>query len=313
LDLNQVKVAVDSSIWVEKYKPTCIEDVLIEPSLKLKFQEYIKNKDIQNILLQGLPGNGKTSCAKLLARAITDDVLFINASSENGIDTVRHKIEPFCVCQSMSDSKIKIVILDEMEMSSENFQTALREIIERFYSTTRFILTCNFINKVIEPLKSRTQEYRFGNISQKEILKRCFCILDRENVKYEQKDVAKVVKSLGTDMRRIINALQRLTVEQDGVLTLMQYITTEEKMSKLLEFFKAKKLTEFRKFVGEQKIPVEEVSSFLFNKAFEKQISEKNWKAIMGVFGLCNDTMRIAVDPEITLTHHVLTAMGLVE
>ncbi len=311
MSLDDLKVTVDSTLWVEKYKPTCIDDVLCQEHLKDKFKEYIKNKDIPNLLFQGSSGNGKTTCAKMLAKEISDDVLFINASNESGIDVVRHKIEPFCAVQGFGDST-KIVILDEMEMSSENFQTALREVIERFYGTTRFIFTCNFINKVIEPLRSRTQEYKFGDIKQIEILKRCIAILTKEGVKHDKKNVAKVIKNLGTDMRRIINALQQLSVEKDGEKILSSYTSLEERQEEVLSLIKNKKLSEFRKYIGEYNLNADELIKFIFNKAFEKELGGR-WVEILAELSETAYRIKVGVDPEIALVNGVLQIMQLVE
>jgi replication factor C small subunit len=311
MNLNEVKVAVDSTLWVEKYKPTSIDDVLCPDHLKTKFKEYIDSNDIPSLLFQGTAGNGKTTCARLIANKISEDVLFINASNESGIDVVRNKIEPFCAVQGLGDG-FKVVILDEMEMSSENFQTALREVIERFYETTRFILTCNFINKVIEPLKSRTQEYKFGDIKQIEILKRCFAILNAENVSYEKKNVAKVVTNLGTDMRRIINALQQLTVTKDGEKELAQYTSMEERQMEVLKLIKAKKLSELRKYIGEHNLGADELVKFIFNKSFEKELGSR-WVEILAELSETAYRLKVGVDPEITLVNGVSQIMQLIE
>jgi len=311
-ELNELKKTVDSTLWIEKYKPATLDDVLIEGHLKKKFKEYIEKKDIGNLLFQGSAGNGKTTCAKIIAHSISDDVLFINASSETGIDVVRHKIEPYCATQTLGDSKMKIVILDEMEMASDNFQTALREVIEKFYSTTRFIFTCNFINKVIEPLRSRTQEFKFGEINQLDIAKRCVAILKAEKVEFEQLNVVKVVKSLGTDVRRILNMLQRMVEDDNGKLVLSPFSALEEKQMKLLELIKQKKLSEVRKYIGEHNLNPEEVAKFLFNKAFDKQISKENWVTLVGITGEAIDRMRLSVDSEITLIHHIIQIMNVI-
>lgn len=308
MTLDEIKVAVDSTIWVEKYKPTEIEDVLVEEHLKDKFKQYINTKDIPNLLFQGPPGNGKTTCAKMIANAISTDVLFINASSETGIDVVRHKIEPFCAVCGLGDG-LKVVILDEMEMSSENFQTALREVIEKFYSSTRFIFTCNFINKVIEPLKSRTQEYKFGNIKQVDILKRCMSILDAENVEYDKKNLAKVVKNLGTDMRRIINAMQRLSTEKDGKITLAPFTTLEEKQLQVLDLIKERKFTDFRKFVGEQSLNPDELVKFIYNKCLDKTFGEEGWLDMADAMAEAAFRLKVGVDPEIAMSNGVSQLM----
>ena len=308
--LEDLKQSVDSSLWVEKYKPMCIDDLLLEDSLKEKFKEYISNKDIPTLLFYGIQGSGKTASARIIAKAVTDDILFINASNESGIDTVRRKIEPFCMVQSMSSST-KIIILDEMEMASDSFQTALREMIERFYKTTRFILTCNFYNKVIDPLKSRTQEFRFGNVKPIVIMKRCMAILKAENVEYTNDNLAKIIKNLGIDIRKIINTLQKLTVEKDGKRVLNPFTTIEEKQSELLQMIKDKKLTEVRKFISENNLNVEEVARFLFNQSFEKKITEDKWVVAVGHMGECINSMKMSVDPEITLMHYILLLINI--
>jgi replication factor C small subunit len=315
-----LKEEIENQVWVNKYKPKSIDDVLIEPSMKEKFKEFIETKEIPNLIFPGNAGNGKTTCAKILANAISKDVMFINASDESGVDIVRNKIIPFCTTMSAGSmfeeeddnrSDTKIIILDEMEMSSDRFQTALRAVIEDFYSTTRFIMTCNFYNKVIEPLKSRTQDFQFGDINQKEILKRCFQILNNEGVEYDKKNVAKVLKNLGTDMRRIINTLQKLTIERDGKLVLIPYTSDEEKMLKLIELVQTKKLTEIRKFIGEENMNVEAVATFLFNRAFEKKLGG-NWVEQITVLGECIDRLKTSVNPEITLIHHILQVIQLI-
>jgi DNA polymerase III delta prime subunit len=312
--MSDLQVTVDSTLWVEKYKPKSIDEVLCEQHLKDKFVEFIAKGDIPNLIFPGNAGNGKTTTAKLIAKAIApDDTLFINASNESGVDIVRNKIIPFCSTMTMSDSDTKVVILDEMEMSSENFQTSLRAVIEDFYTTTRFILTCNFYNKVIEPLKSRTQEFRFGDISQKDILKRCFAILDTEEVKYDKKNVAKVLKHLGTDMRRIVNTLQKLTVDKDGGRVLSPFTSDEEKLAKMLDFINKKNLTGFRKFVSEQNMNVEQIATFIFNQAFNKKFGKTNWVEMITVMGECIDRLKGTVNPEITLVHHVLQLMQLID
>ena len=301
-----LKQTVDSSLWVEKYKPATIDDVLIESHLKQKFEEYLNAGEIPNLIFEGGPGNGKTTCAKLIAYSLSEDVLFINASNESGIDTVRSKIEPFCSTMGFGDGK-KIVILDEMEMSSENFQRALREMIERFYETTRFIFTCNYVNKVEEALLSRTQHYRFGNIKQLDVMKRCMAILQTEEVEYDKKNLANIIKALGSDMRRIVNNLQKLN--ENGKLA--SFTSLEEKQLELLELLKAKNLTGFRKFYGENNMNPNETAKFLFNQIFDKKLSEKNWTSQIAEVSEMAYRLKLGVDPEITLMNGVLQIMQL--
>jgi len=313
---DSVKVAVESSLWVEKYKPTEIDDVLIEEHLKKKFNEFIVKGEMGSLLLYGGPGNGKTTCARILARkfALPEDILFINASNESGIDIVRHKIEPFCGTSAFDDdTKYKIVILDEMEMSSENFQTALREMIERFYRTTRFILTCNFPQKVIDPLKSRTQEFSFGNINKIEIMKRCMGILEGEDVKYNKSDIADIIKNLGTDMRRIVNTMQKLTEfdseGKNGVLS--KFSSIDEQSTKLMSLILNKKLTEFREEFGKSNVTPEEFTKFLFHRNFEKKLSKTNWVSILSELADCSYRMKVGTDKDITMMNTICQIMQL--
>ena len=301
-----LKQTVESSLWVEKYKPATIDDVIITDLLKKKLKEYLADGEIPNLIFEGGPGNGKTTCAKLLAYTLSEDVLFINASNESGIDTVRSKIEPFCSTMGFGDGK-KIVILDEMEMSSENFQRALREMIERFYETTRFIFTCNYVNKVEEALLSRTQHHRFGDVKQLDVMKRCMAILQTEGVEYEKKNLANIIKALGSDMRRIINNLQKLTHE--GKLS--SFTSLEEKQLELLELLKAKNLTGFRKFYGENNMNPNETAKFLFNAIFDKKLGDKNWTSQIAEISETAYRLKLGVDPEITMMNGVLQIMQL--
>jgi replication factor C small subunit len=200
-----------------------------------------------------------------------------------------------------------------MEMSSEHFQTALREVIEKFYKTTRFIFTCNFVNKVIEPLKSRTQEFKFGDINKIDIMKRLFAILKQEGVEFKKEDVAAVIKDLGTDMRRIINTLQKLTEKrEDGSLYLTKLSSLDEKQGELLDLIKNKKLTDFRKSLGKSNIGADEFIKFLFNKAFDKQLGNR-WVEIIAELSEAAYRLKLGVDPEITVINTVCQVMQLIE
>lgn len=312
MELEKLKSSIDSTFWVEKYKPLTIENLLCNDNDKQKFSEIIEKKETGNLLLYGPAGCGKTTTARMIAKALSTSVLFINASSETGIDTVRHKIEPFCSTRGFGAGH-KIVILDEMEMSSESFQTALKAMIEQFYVTSRFILTCNVVEKVIEPLRSRMQEFRFGELDRKDILKRCFKILDAEGVTYDKQNVAEVIKNYGSDMRRIINVLQKLTRNVDGTRTLAKFTTLEQKQLMILDSIKQGSITNFRKALIEENIPIEQVAKFIYNRIFDKKLGTTNWVEMLVIMGDCMHNLNSTIDKEITLTHHVLQVMQLME
>ena len=215
-------------LWVEEYRPKTINDCILPTSLKTLFKSFIQKGELSNLLFSGTPGIGKTTVAKALCEELNCDWIMINGSEEGGIDVLRNKIKNFASTVSLSGGK-KVVILDEADyLNPQSTQPALRGFIEEFHANCRFILTCNFKNRIIEPLHSRCGVYEF-NTSKKDMvdlcqnfMARCQLILSNEQIKYDDKAVAELIMKFAPDWRRVLNELQRYSINgmiDSGILT----------------------------------------------------------------------------------------------
>lgn len=199
---------LNNTLWVEKYRPTTLDQYIGSDVLKNTFNEYLKTNDIPHLLLHGSAGGGKTTLAKIVANTIADgNYLYINASDENSVDTVRDKIKQFA--STIGFGGLKIIILDEADFTTPNFQAALRNVMETFSKNTRFILTCNYKDKIIEPIHSRCQTFFISPPSKKDVALMVKNILDTEEIAYDNKALASVVNMAFPDVRKIINTLQQ--------------------------------------------------------------------------------------------------------
>ena len=250
-----MEVRDEMFLWVEKYRPQKIDDCVLPEALKKTFKEYIIKGELPNFLLCGTAGTGKTTVAKALCNEIGAEYMFINGSEESGIDVLRTKIKSFASSVSLTDAK-KVVILDEADYLNPNStQPALRAFIEEFSNNCRFILTCNFKNRIIEPLHSRCAviEFKIDNAEKKNMLegffKRTRQILTQENIEFDPQVVAEMLTKYFPDFRRILNELQRYSVSgkiDTGILVNV----SEESYKSLIKFMKEKDFTEVRKWVG---------------------------------------------------------------
>ena len=198
-------------LWVEKYRPTTLEEYVGNETIKNKIADYLKQGSIQNLLFHGVAGTGKTTLAKLIAKNLNCDLLYINASDERGIDTIRDKIIPFA--SSMSFNDVKIVILDEADYITPQAQATLRNTIESCSKTTRFILTCNYLERIISPLQSRCQTFEIIPPSKVEVEEHILNLIVDENIECSQNNVIKIIDTHYPDIRKIINTLQGSVVD----------------------------------------------------------------------------------------------------
>ena len=241
-------------IWVEEYRPKTIDDCILPDSLKTLFKSFIKKGELSNLLFSGTPGIGKTTVAKALCEELNCDWIMINGSEEGGIDVLRNKIKNFASTVSLSGGK-KVVILDEADyLNPQSTQPALRGFVEEFHKNCRFILTCNFKNRIIEPLHSRFSNIEFRiNPKNKpklasKLFERAVYILKEQNISYEEKVLAELIKKHFPDFRKLINELQRYSVSgtiDAGILVNV----SDENLKSLLTHLKNKEFSDMRKWV----------------------------------------------------------------
>ena len=244
----------DDFLWVEKYRPKNIEQTILPESLKKVFQKIVESGEVPNMLFTGTAGLGKTTVAKALCKELELDYILINGSEEGNIDTLRTKIKQFASSVSLGGG-YKVVILDEADyLNAQSFQPALRGFIEEFANNCRFILTCNFKNRIIEPLHSRCSVYEF-NTDRKtlatlsnQMLFWLKNILDWENIDYEEKSLAEVIMKYGPDWRRVINECQRYAISgkiDAGVLVNL----SDTSYQNLMSYLKSKDFKKMRQWV----------------------------------------------------------------
>ena len=223
------------SLWVEKYRPSELENYIGNDHLKSKVSVYLESGDIPHLLLFGRAGTGKTTLAKLLINNIDCDYLYINASDENSVDVVREKVKNFASTLGFKD--MKVIILDECDYITPNAQAALRNLMETFSKNCRFILTCNYVERIIDPIQSRCQSFQIIPPDRKQVAQHLANILNNENVQYDIKDIATIVNGGYPDIRRVINGAQRQVV--NGKLVIDENtITQNDYKLQVLEILK---------------------------------------------------------------------------
>ena len=310
-----MKKQMDKYLWIEKYRPMNINDILLPKKRKTFFEKLVKNDDIPNLFLySNTPGTGKTTLAKAICNELGIDYMYINTSLDTGIDTLRNRITKYASVKTL-DGKKKIIIMDEFDGATSNLQEGLRASMESFHKSCRFIFTANYITKIIEPLKSRCQLIDF-NLTEKEIKdemiplieQRLKGILKFEKVEYIDKVLNKLINTFYPDIRKMIGLLEQYN-NTVGIINndIFNFDLIDEKF---YEYIDKKQLTKARKYLLDTNKNIEEVYRELFDNYIPRLSKEKQGQGILIIAEYMNNHS-MSIDPEINLIACLLELMGL--
>ena len=263
----------ENTLLVEKYRPSTLEHYVGNENIKEVIQKYLNQNDIQNFIFYGGAGTGKTTLAKIIVKNLDCDFLYLNASDENGIDTIREKVKGFASTASFKG--IKIVILDEADFITIQGQAALRNVIETFSRSTRFILTCNYIERVIDPIQSRCQVLKIVPPSKLDTAKHTAWVLDQEEISYETDDIKSIVNQYYPDLRKMLNTIQSSTINSKLLLDKDVLVSSNYMLSVIKELSTSKNWKNIRQIIADSGVKdFEELYRFLFDNS-SKYASDK--------------------------------------
>ena len=304
----------EHSLWVEKYRPQTLSEYVGNETVKETIQQYLDSNDIPHLLLHGKAGTGKTTLAKLIVNTIKCDSMIINASDENNVDTVRTKVKNFA--SSMGFAGFKVIILDEFDYMTPNAQAILRNLMETFSKHCRFILTCNYHEKIIDPIKSRCQTFAITPPTKKDVAIQVTRILDAEKIKYDVKNVADIISSYYPDIRRILNTCQLQSAK--GELKVDHQIMVESDFkTKLVDLLKANDdkrnmFMNIRQAVADNKLnDYSEMYSMLYDKVDEYAAGNTANVILTIAEGLSKDAL--VVDKEIVFMSTIIQILNIIK
>ena len=304
---------VNNSLWVERYRPKKLDEYVGNEHLKTKVADYLQSGDVPHLLFYGKAGTGKTTLAKLIVNSIDCDHIIINASDENNVDTVRNKVKGFASTIGFRNSKI--VILDEFDYMTPNAQAILRNLMETFSKHCRFILTCNYVEKVIDPIQSRCQTFQIVPPTKKDVAVQISQILGKENVKFELKDLVPIIDASYPDIRKIINTCQLNSSKGELKVDVSNILSSDIKI-KIVDILKGNdakpnKWKNIRQAVADSRVQdFSELYGYLYEKVVEYAGDNTSNVILLLSEGQYKDSM--VVDKEITFMATIIQIVGII-
>ena len=301
------------SLWVEKYRPNKLDDYVGNEHLKTKVAGYIETGDVPHLLLYGKAGTGKTTLAKLIVKSIECDYMIINASDENGVDTLREKIKNFA--SSMGFKPYKIMILDEADYLTGPGQAILRNLMETFSGHCRFILTCNYVEKIIEPVQSRCQTFQIIPPTKKDVAVQVSKILKNEGIEFDVKDLVPIIDAAYPDIRKVINTCQ-LNSNKGKLMVDVQNLLDNDYKAKIVEILSSKddkrnKYMKLRQTIIDSKVTdFTDLYTTLYNKV--EEYGGENTSNVILLLGDGVNKSATAIDKEIIAAATLIQILNII-